>query len=727
MPSQSSFQVQSGRLFLEVDRRGSFTELRTGSKNALAPGGEERPLFRLRLRMPNHEALEYTAFDAEDVRTEDAGIMQVMRFETFPMPGLAVGVRFVPQKDEEIHLFCDIDNQTDAYVEFLEFPDVTVPNDLVGAGGDCRSRIFWPFTEGCVVEDASLRTSYHPIEYPNKGWEGYYPGPVQMQFMAYYDESVGLYFGCHDPHGTTKGIEYHAVGDGIRLEYRMFLAIPPQTAYQMDFPMVIGAIEDEWYGAAEKYRQWLHTSTDFLPVPVYKDKSLPEWYDDAPLVVMYPVRGQKDTGNMTPNALFPYEKAFPVIERLAEETGSRIMVLLAHWEGTAPWAPPFIWPPFGGEEALRTFTEKLHEQGHLIGLYASGLGWTDKSVLWPYDRTACRIENGLTEIMVADADQIPKESLICRGGIRYGYDMCGYPEKTRRLVTEEIHKVGYGDIDYLQYFDQTIGGVSYLCYGAHHGHPPVPGAWQAEAMNELYERIETTAPKGCRVPLLGCEAAAAECFIKHLRFNDLRCGIPVGYAMPVPAYAYLFHPYLLNFMGNFNCFHLEFPPEENPQSLLWRMAYSFAAGDALTFVLRDDGGILWGWGAPWDGIMPNQEHVLRLARSMTALRKGKGHAYLQYGEMLKPLPVVQPERPVLTRPNGTQIICDSIVCSRWTAPDGTQAQVLVNYTDKALPVVMMGCAYSVETGEGALMAEIAGEETRFLLPALTAAIALLKS
>mgnify|MGYP007005753882 FL=1 len=90
-------------------------------------------------------------------------------------------------------------------MEFVEFPDVTVPNDLVGTGG--KSHIFWPFTEGCVVEDATLRTNYHPIKYLNKGWEGYYPGPVQMQFMSYYDDSAGLYFASHDPHATTKGIE----------------------------------------------------------------------------------------------------------------------------------------------------------------------------------------------------------------------------------------------------------------------------------------------------------------------------------------------------------------------------------------------------------------------------------------------------------------------------------------------------------------------------------------
>ena len=720
-----SMKLISGILRMELLSNGSLVSLWAGDKNVLAPGGANRPVFTLRLRLPNHEAREVTSLDAKTIRTDlaESGRIRI-HYADFPYAGLELTLIAYAAENDKIHFTCNIANDTDAYVEFLEFPNITLPNDLVGAGG--KSRIFWPFTEGCVVEDASLRTNYHPIEYPNKGWEGLYPGPVQMQFMSYYDDKGGLYFAAHDPHGMTKGIEYHLVDDTIRLEYRLFLAAAPHATYQMDFPMVLGAVGPGWHCAAEKYRQWLKSSTDFLPLPTAEDPGLPDWYDDAPLVVMYPVRGEKDTGDMSPNDLFPYVNALPAVDRIAQKTGSRILVLLAHWEGTAPWAPPYIWPPYGGEEALRAFTDQLHQRGHLIGLYASGLGWTDRSVLVPYDRTQFREENHLTDIMVADADQIPKESLICRGGIRYCYDMCGYPEKTRQIVTEEIHKVGFGDIDYLQYFDQTIGGCSYLCYGGHHGHPPVPGAWQAQAMNAIFEQVESSPPEGCRVPLLGCEAAAAECFVKHLRFNDARCGTPVSYAVPVPAYSYLFHPYLINFMGNYNCYHLEFPAENNPQSLLYRMAYSFVAGDALTFVIRGNGDIIWNWGTPWDEPVPDQEPLFCLARSMTSLRRKKAHSFLQHGEMQAPLAVKQKEYYHLTRPNGSSISCEGVLFSRWIAPDGTQAQIFANYTDHDQPVVLLGKVLRVETADSLLKTADAEGGTSFTIPAYTAAMALLE-
>ena len=125
-----------------------------------------------------------------------------------------------------------------------------------------------------------------------------------------------------------------------------------------------------------------------------ENTELPRWYEDAPIVVSYPVRGLFDTDEITPNKLFPYENAMPFIDELARKTNARIMVLLMHWEGTAPWAPPFVWPPYGGEEALRTFIDKLHAHGHLIGVYLSGIGFTEKSNLMDYDCTKLIEEGG---------------------------------------------------------------------------------------------------------------------------------------------------------------------------------------------------------------------------------------------------------------------------------------------------------------------------------------------
>ncbi len=701
-----------GGIFLELktshgqirfNQQGSILSYCSHGVELLATGGEKRPLFQLRLRTHSGEAVDLSAFDFLSVicTRDDHGLhFAYGDHPSMPLEATA-HIRVDPQQDRLLFTM-DIHNRTDCYVEYLDYPEVTVPNEFVGDGGS--GILFWPGMEGCEVTHPAQRESelsqgycYKPLSYPSKGWEGFYPGPAQMQFMAYCTKEAGFYFAAHDPDHHPKAIEYHKTEFGVRLEYRTMLAMDRHSSYTDGFCFVLKDGIRDWMDAAELYRSFATANYRHLPPKFAQRRDVPGWLTESPMILIYPVRGEKDTGQMNPNCFFPYENILPVVESYAEALGTRIMVLLMHWEGTAPWAPPYIWPPYGGEAMFRSFVNKVHRQGHLVGLYASGIGWTDESVLWPeYRMDQFRLDHGLNDVMCAAPDQSLPHSLICNGPIRWGYDMCPAHPFVTDCVVDQIGKVIDSGVDYLQYFDQNLGGMSEQCFSNRHGHLPVHGKWAVDAMNGLYAAVgELIRRKNSNI-VIGCEAAAAESYSHMLTFSDLRYNINIHYARPVPAYAYVYHEYLFNFMGNENSFNYAVPNEKNPFSLHFRMAYSFAAGDVLTGVLNGKGQLFWDWGTVWDVPAPEQTSLLQLVRRLIDLRRGALKEYLTAGRMIRPLEYTCGSF-LLVRRDDSQVEYPDVLTSAWQTCDGDPIQLFVNFTpgDKTVYIPALQKALTV--------------------------------
>ena len=354
----------------------------------------------------------------------------------------------------------------------------------------------------------------------------------------------------------------------VRLKMRIYAGGSFGGDYETDFDTVLDLFDGGWMAAAEIYRSWHERSLPEGLKPVGANEALPEWYTDSPVIVTYPVRGIHDMDEMTPNAMFPYENALPVIDRLAEKMNCRVMVLLMHWEGTAPWAPPFVWPPYGGEQMLKGFIDQLHTRGHLLGVYLSGIGWTRQSNL--IDEYNCEKrfeEGGYARSMCLSPEGKLLDSKICTGQ-RQGYDLCPMGADTTDIVTGEVRSMAAAGIDYAQILDQNHGGNPYFCYSRDHGHAPTPGPWMTESMKSLLEKARE-AGNGM---VFGCESAAGEPYTPYLLLSDNRFNLNWIYGKPVPMFSWVYHEYLNNFMGNQVCAAGTFEPD--PESLAYRLAYS---------------------------------------------------------------------------------------------------------------------------------------------------------
>ena len=660
---------------LNLSHMNLAVDFAAGHIQSLVIHGKERlaktsPLFEIRLRDKAGNAVMCNAYEAASrVQTEDGG-----EYRDFPIEGLSVRV-FLTETNGAANwrISLSMDN-ADYFAEWVDFPLVKLPalkdNNALGTGG----QMLLPYNEGVLLSDSLIRRQtdfrHWDMVYPSIGCYFLFPNMISSQMMAYLWEDAGLYLGVHDPDRSVKGIDFDGDETATTLIIRLFCGTDFGEPFTTDYPIVWAVTDGRWESAAERYRTWFENHLPPRAVKIKDNPTLPEWYADAPLIVSYPVRGKFDTDDMAPNALYPYTNALPLLDKIRQETQSRLLVLLMHWEGTAPWAPPYVWPPYGGEENFNAFKDALHSKHDMLGVYCSGFGYTLQSRL--VDDYNCEEDykaRHLEPAMCAAPDGHVEISKICTAQ-RSGYDICPASPLGKALLTEAYTPLFENGLDYAQILDQNHGGGQYFCYSRDHGHAPGPGKWMTQNMQNMLSEWNKAAPG----MLFGCESAAAEPFIGNLLFSDNRYELNYFAGTPVPLYAYLYHEYLRNFMGNQVC--CPFPTDMD--TLSYRIAYSFAAGDCMTLVLTPDGELMSHWGLRDFSHLPDRDTTLSFIANLTRFYREKAKDYLFSGRMIPASPVVCDTVGIDLAYPQRRVILPAVFSSAWESEDGRRARVLVN-------------------------------------------------
>ena len=656
---------------IEIGEKGEFLSLVYEGKQFIK---KPLPLFQFRLREGNYTQVK-TSDEAEEIKITRSDTKTHITY-------VFKDVTFYATLDfkDRIEAALSFENNTGMYVEWVDFPQIAVPRDLVKDGGS--GRLVLDVNEGLLLEDLSekegfLPYAYRDIEYPSKGLNFMFPAVVQSQFFAYYDDTAGIYVAAEDSGRSIKGIDFVPMFDAIKLQMRLYTGVMNDVKeFAFPFNTVIDFFCGDWYDAANLYRNWFEKNLPDGLIPVSENEDLPEWYHDSPLVVTYPVQGIHDMDEAVPNKLFPYNNALPFIDEIADSTDSRIMTVLMHWEGTAPWAPPYVWPPLGSEKMLSEFCAALHSKNHILGVYCSGLGYTIHSNINDYNMQSEYEQKGLEKYMCAAPDGTVV-SEICQKQ-RKSYDMCISQEFTKDVICEQAEKMAGSGLDYIQILDQNHGGTPYFCYSDRHNHPAVPGKWMVEGMTDLLKRLKERVGKSV---LLGCESAAAEAYIPYLNMSDNRFNINYAVGQPIPLYAYIYHRYLHNFSGNSVSSLKYVDIRKSPECYLLRTAHSFLAGDLMTLVINQNGEIVWNWGERDFSYLPQRQSVLDFVKTATAYRRGAGKKFLVCGEMIKPCKTESESVPMYKPQSDFVTYYPSVLTTAWRADDGSKAQFLANYCE----------------------------------------------
>ncbi|MBE6593312.1 MAG: hypothetical protein E7642_04890 [Ruminococcaceae bacterium] len=642
---------------------------KSGNITSLVLKGNERihaltPLFTIRLRNKNGESLIINTYDAKSCVETDNGAI----YTDFTNAALSVRVTLTNENGEAAWRIAVSPLNNEFFVEWVDFPTITLP-EL-----NNKAKLLWPYNEGVLISDTRIKDNmwlhHNEPEYPSMGSYSIFPNMLSSQMIAYLWNDIGLYIGAHDERRGVKEIDFLTQNGGVTLRMRLFCGVDLGEKFETEYPIVFSAISERWEAAAERYRQWFEES---LPTGVKKtsfNDKLPEWYGDSPLVITYPIRGVHDTDEMKPNKLYPYTNAIPVLDEIKKACNTRLLVLLMHWEGTAPWAPPYVWPPFGDQEDFNRFLQALHKDRDMLGVYCSGFGYTLQSnLISDYNKIAEYTENELWRGMCAGPDGKIAISKICTDQ-RVGYDICPASAVGKELLKKAYTPLFESELDYVQILDQNHGGGQYFCYSREHGHAAAPGAWMTENMQDMLGEWNGIAGK----TLFGCESAASEPFIANLTFSDNRFELNYSFGEPVPLYSYIYHEYVRNFMGNQVCC----PFTSENDTLRYRLAYSFSVGDSMTLVLTQDGDIASYWGMRDFSVLPDKEKTLTLVSNLTRFYKEQAKPYLFAGRMI-PAPKVECESVVFaTYDKDRTLTLPAVLSSAWEAEDRGRALILVN-------------------------------------------------
>ena len=634
-------------------------------------------IFSVRLMDENGNTQDYTSRDAKNVQ-ENNGVPYMVTFSEFP-ENISVTLK-ISESDEGLCVRFAVKNGTDKLIEHIEvLPLIVKP--FVKNGG--IGKMLYPYNEGVLVDDDDLRAPSHlqHVEptYPSLGSNGVFPNMVFAQFMAYLFDGNGLYIGAHDKERGVKAIDYYAVDaeKNIKIEIRLYSGKSFGEDFAPDYDMVYHFFEGDWQDGAEIYRDWFYNNLPDGLKKVKDNKDLPDWYYDFPIILTYPVRGYHDMDEMKPNELFPYVNILPFVDKFSKATGAKIMVLLMHWEGTAPWAPPYVWPPFGGEEAFDKLFDALKDKGHLLGVYCSGFSYTEKSNVLPeYDCSKILEDKEIFKAFCAGKDNVVTRNKICEGQ-RVGYDLCVASDKGREILNEAYAPLFNKHLDYVQILDQNHGGGQYFCYSREHNHPPCVGPWMTTEMRKLLKDWNGFAG----ATLLGCESAAAEPFIQNLLFSDNRFELTHFIGEAVPLYAYLYHEFAHNFMGNQVCALLP------AKSFLYRIAYSFAAGDMPTLVLNPKGMLQSYWGQRDFSNLPVEEDILTLVKNLREFYMANKEI-MCLGKMIKPI-AFDTEEITYECDYGRAYKTKDVLSTAYEL-DGEKIQIFVNFEKQEKSIVFNG-------------------------------------
>ena len=681
--AQLEFDAHSGRLI-------GFRPQASPEQQFIAPA-DDHPVFVVQYLDADRRYQQIDSFDASEFTIEreesGGGVTLTMRF--LRCAGLDLDITATVRVSSKEHMSrwsVALRNGAGLEVVDVQFPFVVVAYAPGGASDD--EAILIPEHVGQLIRDPKPQTiGPDHVEAWRMGpadavsdRSGYgsatiqYPGETFAQFLAYFNETAGLYLACEDTEGNIKLFRALHRDPGIRLGVAHVGDWPRSGERQLEYDVVLRSFTGDWHAAAELYRSW--SLQQKWATPLHQRRDVPDWLLDSPPHITLRLQGVLDEGPVFPVEEFlPYEKCIPLLEKVADRVEAPLVAVIMSWERAAPWVYPDCFPPVGGDESVTRFAAMARERGWHVGSFCNGTRWVMGHFWNRYDgRAYYEAHDGQTSVCRTPAGGPWPE--MWDVDWRPSYLGCMGTALTCDLAIDFVQRlIGWG-LESIQFFDQNICAATFPCFAHDHEHPPMPGKWMNQKMQDLVQRFHAEARNADQSGALqSVESPCNEYCLPLFQQCDVRVS-PQGTGHPhfVPLYHYLFHECIVmhGMMG--------WGPE--PYHLPIRNALNAVLGEIPGGAMIGDGTLLnkntSNW-APWEPRVGSDDDALEMIRTITALRRGPAKPFLVFGRMLSPSQIDGIETINWHYENHNREM-PAVFHAAWQDPEGQFGVALANWT-----------------------------------------------
>lgn len=560
-----------------------------------------------------------------------------------------------------------IENNEDFIIETILFPIIWGLGQIGSDASD--DTLFYPGGDGLLLHDPLSKIDTLHVA------GDIYPGTLSIQLLCHYDkDETGLYFASYDTEGNPKKINYGPMEwDGtnhLATSYELYIPENPGNDFSMNYDIIVGTFQGDWYKAAEMYKQWAETTPFVSKGKIGEGKDTPEWFLNTQIIQLLNIPEPETT-------VYTLDEIVEITDQYTENTGIDTTVLIIGWEKNGAWIGPDYYPPIEGEQAFKKGMNDLKNDGNHGFIYNSGTVWR-----------ITRNDMGYADYEYFNTTGKPWAAYTKEGIPHYDpfYATLGWHCARMDPMTEFWHDMVVDNaleaaklgVDVLQIDEFPIGAI-YPCYNTEHGHPIGYSAEISDAYCSILDDIRTQC-RDINPDFIISIEEPCEYYIPYIDTYVSRDNSPESLlyqaivetygesAEFIPFFSYVYHEYITSFGEGMGI------DEDYATYFYNQMARSIARMFTSGEIIKAGGSREESWN------MDLFELYQQTAQATTSYAK----EYLLYGKPVTPPEITVPTKKIewynmFSDQLGTPIYEPVIFHSAWRADDQTKAYIFTNW------------------------------------------------